>query len=69
MMEEIKDKIVRIFIDNEDNLYKIYKKPNNHYYLTIRKKGERCAEIFNGSKFEIFMRLQNIHKNTNFRSI
>ena len=63
------DKKIREFKDLENNTYKIYKKPNNHYYLTIKKPQEEGARIIEGSKNKIFYMLQEIHKTTSFVSI
>ena len=68
-MKNNTDKIIRKFMDNENNIYTIKRKINNHYYLTIKEKGKDYALIFSGSKKEILIKLQDIHKNTNFKSI
>ena len=66
-MECVSDKLIRRFSDINGNEYKIYKKWNNHFYLTIKGKNENNARIIEGSKIFIFRTLQEIHKNTKFK--
>lgn len=63
---EINDKLIRKFKDLENNIYTIWQKNNNHYYLTIRENNKNGAKIINGSKYKIFSTLKEIHKNTSF---
>lgn len=63
---EIKDKIIRKFKDTNNNEYEIRQKNNGHYYLTIKNNNEKGARIINGSKYKIFEKLKQLHKNTTF---
>lgn len=68
-MQTINNKKIRTFKDLQNTYYTIYQKANNHYYLTIRKENEQCATIFEGTKNEIFIKLQEYHKNNKFINI
>ena len=65
-MQIITDKKIRTFKDLQNTLYTIYQKANKHYYLIIQKENERQAIIFEGTKNEIFIKLQEYHKNNKF---
>ena len=63
---QINDKLIRKFKDLENNIYTIWQKSNDHYYLTIKENNKNYAKIINGSKYKIFSTLKEIHKNTIF---
>ena len=58
-------KHIRTFYDNNGNIYKIYKKKNNHVYLTITNKLVFNKIIAKG-KNEILQLLKLKYKDTNF---
>lgn len=63
---EIKDKTIRKFKDENNNVYKIMQKNNNHYYLTIKKDNDDFATTISENKYEIFCILKELHKKTKF---
>ncbi len=65
-IKTIYDIKIRTFKDLQGTVYTIYQKVNKHYYLTIQKENERSADVFEGTKEEIFRKLQEYHKNNKF---
>lgn len=60
MKKEIKYKIIRIFEDNEKNIYYICKKANNHNFIKIEHSNiYKNNVIINGSQCELLKVLRD----------
>lgn len=61
-MQEIKYKIIRIFKDDNDTIYTICKKANNHNFITIQKKDATHKKHIEGTQNKILEYLRNTIK-------
>lgn len=61
-MQEIKYKIIRIFKDENETIYTICKKLNNHFFITIQKKGDTHKKHIEGTQNKILEYLRNTIK-------
>jgi hypothetical protein len=60
MTKEIKYKIIRIFEDNEKNIYYICKKANNHNFIKIEYSNmHKNNVIISGSQCELLKALRD----------
>jgi hypothetical protein len=63
MTKEIKYKIIRIFEDNEKNIYYICKKTNNHNFIKIQYSNmHKNNIIISGSQCELLKALRDVKR-------
>ena len=65
----IYDKSIRKFKNNENTIFEILKKPNNHYYLTEKKEKDSAARIIKNTKLSIFYILMEEYRRTGLKDI
>lgn len=64
---EVTDKVIRQFIDTDNNKYVIRRKPNGHYYLVKFEKN--TGKTVAMRKKEIFIYLQEVYKQKGLKEI
>lgn len=64
---EVTDKVIRQFIDTDNNKYVIRRKPNGHYYL-VRFEGN-VGETVATRKKEIFLYLKEIYQKKGLKEV
>ena len=64
---EVTDKVIRQFIDTDNNKYVIRRKPNSHYYLVKFEKN--TGKTVAMRKKEIFIYLQEVYKQKGLKEI
>ena len=63
MTNEIRYKIIRIFEDNEKNIYYICKKTNNHNFIRIEYSDiYKSNVIVSGSQRELLKKLRDVKR-------
>lgn len=65
----VNSKLIRKFKNNQNTIFEIRKKINNHYYLTEKKANEIGAKTVATTKFEILNFLHAEYKNNHLQEI